>query len=248
MPPAITAILTPLRDQLNLTSQALIFLLGVVGIGRIGGLAPALLAGVFSALLLNYYFVPPIHQLSIANLNNVIALVVFVLMALTVASVVDIAVRQTRRAAHASVEAQILSVLAGSVLRGEEAIPALVQRSRETFAISSVTLLGRIDADIRPDGMPSDNPQQWMTLGSAGAPAARCPSEADVTVPVGQDAVLALRGWLLPAADQRVLTAFGAQVAVAVALNRDRLTRQAARAKPAVEADQMHGAAGRGRP
>jgi two-component system, OmpR family, sensor histidine kinase KdpD len=165
---------------------------------------------VFGALLLNYYFIPPIHQLSIANPNNVIALVVFVLVALTVASVVDIAVRQTRRAARASAEAQTLSVLAGSVLRGEDAIPALLQRSRETFAMTSATLLGRIDADIRPDGMPSDNPQQWMTLGTAGAPAARCPSEADVTVPVGQDAVLALRGRLLPAADQRVLTAFGA--------------------------------------
>jgi two-component system sensor histidine kinase KdpD len=94
--------------------------------------------------------------------------------------------------------------------------------------------------------MPSDNQQQWMILGAAGAPAARCPSEADVTVPVGQDAVLALRGRLLPAADQRVLTAFGAQVVVA--LDRDRLTRQAAQAKPALEADQMHGAAGRGPP
>jgi two-component system sensor histidine kinase KdpD len=236
-PPVITAILTPLRDQLNLTSQALIFLLGVVGIGRIGGLAPALLAGVSSSLLLNYYFVPPIHQLSIANPNNVIALIVFVLVALTVASVVDITVRQTRRAARASAEAQTLSVLAGSVLRGEEAIPALLQRARETFAMASATLLGRIDADIRPEGMPSDNPQQWLTLGTAGAPPARYPSEADVAVPVGPDAVLALRGRLLPAADQRVLTAFGAQVSVA--LDRDRLTRQAAQAKPAIEADQI---------
>jgi two-component system, OmpR family, sensor histidine kinase KdpD len=72
----ITAILTPLRDQLNLTSQAQIFLLGAVGIGRIGGLVPALFAGVFGALLLNYCFIPPVHQLSIANPNNVIALVV----------------------------------------------------------------------------------------------------------------------------------------------------------------------------
>jgi hypothetical protein len=79
----------------------------------------------------------------------------------------------------------LFSVLAGSVLRGEEAIPALLQRSRETFAMSSAILLGRIDADIRPGGMPSENPQQWMILGTAGVPTARCPSEADVTVPVG---------------------------------------------------------------
>ena len=240
-PPAITAILTQLRGELNLTSQVLLFLLVVVGIARIGGLVPALLAALFSSLLLNYYFIPPIHTLSVTDPNNVIALVVFALVALTVASVVDAAVRHTRRAARASAEALSLSVLAGSVLRGEEAIPALLERSRETFAMASATLLGTVDATTSeralPDSTASGDPQRWVTLGVAGAPPSRCPAEADVTVAVGGNAVLALRGRVLPAADQRVLTAFGAQVAVA--LDRDRLTREAAQAKPAMEADRM---------
>jgi two-component system sensor histidine kinase KdpD len=118
----------------------------VVGVARIGGLLPALLAAVSSSLLLNYYFIPPIYALAIADPNNVIALVVFVLVALTVASVVDVEVRLTRRAARASAEAETLSVLAGSVLRGQEAIPALLERSRETFAVASATLLGTVDA------------------------------------------------------------------------------------------------------
>ena len=239
-PPAVTAILTQLREQLNLTSQVLIFLLGVVGIARIGGLVPALLAAVFSSLLLNYYFIPPIHTLTITDSNNVIALVVFVLVALIVASVVDIAARQSRRAARASAEAQTLSVLAGSVLRGEAAIPALLERSRETFAMTSATLLDQLDTDPQhtpPDPAAVDDPHRWVMLGTAGAPPSHCPAEADVTVPVGHDAVLALRGRVLPAADQRVLTAFGAHVAVA--LDRDRLAREAAQAKPAIEADRM---------
>ncbi len=237
VPPAITAILTQAREQVNLTSQALIFLVGVVSIAGIGGPAPAVLAALVSSLLLNYYFMPPIHRLSIADPNNVIALVVYVLVALAVASVVDLAVRATRRAARASAEAATLSALAGSVLRGEEAIPALLECSRETFAMTSATLLDRTDTDIPSDGMASDDLQRWATLGVAGAPPSRCPAEADVTVPVGLDAVLALRGRVLPAADQRVLTAFGAQVAVA--LDRDRLTREAAEARPAIEADRM---------
>jgi two-component system sensor histidine kinase KdpD len=49
--------------------------------------------------------------------------------------------------------------------------------------------------------------------------------------------VLALRGRLLPAADQRVLTAFGVQVGVA--MDRDLLAREAAAAKPAIEADRV---------
>ncbi|HWR48938.1 MAG TPA: DUF4118 domain-containing protein [Pseudonocardiaceae bacterium] len=239
-PPAITAILTQLRGELDLTSQVLLFLLVVVGIARIGGLVPALLAALFSSLLLNYYFIPPIHTLTITSPNNVIALVVFALVALTVASVVDVAVRHTRAAARASAEALTLSVLAGSVLRGEEAIPALLERSRETFAMTSATLLGTVDATSErtlPDSTASGDPQRWVILGVAGAPPSRAPAEADVTVAVGGNAVLALRGRVLPAADQRVLTAFGAHVAVA--LDRDRLAREAAQAKPAMEADRM---------
>jgi two-component system, OmpR family, sensor histidine kinase KdpD len=239
-PPAITVVLTQLRPELSLTSQVLLFLLVAVGVARIGGLLPALLAAVSSSLLLDYYFIPPFYALTIADPNNVIALVVFVLVALTVASVVDGEVRLTRRAARASAEAETLSVLAGSVLRGQEAIPALLERSRETFAMASATLVGTVDATSAhtpPRNAASDDPQRWVTLGVAGAPPARCPAEADVTVAVGRNAVLALRGRVLPAADQRVLTAFGAHVAVA--LDRDQLVREAAQAKPAMEADRM---------
>jgi two-component system sensor histidine kinase KdpD len=49
--------------------------------------------------------------------------------------------------------------------------------------------------------------------------------------------MLALRGRTLPAADQRVLTAFAAQAAVA--LERSRLARQAAEAAPLAAADKM---------
>jgi two-component system sensor histidine kinase KdpD len=49
--------------------------------------------------------------------------------------------------------------------------------------------------------------------------------------------MLALRGRTLPAADQRVLTAFAAQAAVA--LERSRLARQAAQAEPLAAADRM---------
>ncbi len=51
--------------------------------------------------------------------NNVIALVAFIIVALTVASVVDLAIKQTRSAAHASAEAETLNAFAVSVLRGD---------------------------------------------------------------------------------------------------------------------------------
>ena len=58
---------------------------------------------------------------------------VFVVVAALVSSVVDLAARRTRQAARATAEAETLGTLAGSVLRGETAVPALLDRVREAF-------------------------------------------------------------------------------------------------------------------
>jgi two-component system, OmpR family, sensor histidine kinase KdpD len=98
---------------------------------------------VAGSLLLNYYFTPPLHEWTIAERNNALALVVFVAVAVMVSAVVDLAARRTSEAARASAEAETLSILAGDVLRGEAALPALLDRVRETFGLSSVALLER---------------------------------------------------------------------------------------------------------
>src|SRR5207302_2827030 len=104
---------------------------------------PALLTAVVGSLLLNYYFTPPIHKFTIAEANNVLALSVFVVVALLVSWVVDIAARRTRQAARASAESELLTTTAGSVMRGERAVTAVLDRVREAFAMDSVTLLER---------------------------------------------------------------------------------------------------------
>ncbi len=175
-PPALTEVLTQFRGSMNLTSQVLVFLVALVAIARLGGLLPALLAAVSSSLLLNYYFIPPIHLFTIADPNNIFALVAFVLVALTVASVVDTAGRQSRRAANASAEAQTLAALAGNVLRGEEAIPALLERSREAFGMESAALLEL--AQDRAEGEPL-RPDGWRLVAAAGPRPATAPVEGD---------------------------------------------------------------------
>ena len=49
------------RGSLNLTSDVLLFLLAIVAVALVGGVWPALLAAVAGSLLLNYYFIPPLH-------------------------------------------------------------------------------------------------------------------------------------------------------------------------------------------
>jgi two-component system, OmpR family, sensor histidine kinase KdpD len=240
--PALTAVLAGARTSINLTSDVLLFLLAVIVVALVGGFAPALLAAIAGSLLLNYYFIAPIHQLTIAQANNALALVVFVGVGLLVSWVVDIAARRTRQAARANAESELLTTTAGSVLRGQEGLTALLERVREAFGMESVTLLecAPADGDQPIDASASrlrDVPGGWHVVASVGDPAVTRPDEADVEVPADRFLTLALRGRQLPAADRRVLGAFASYAAVA--LEQQRLAAEARAAKPIAEADKM---------
>jgi two-component system sensor histidine kinase KdpD len=243
----LLAILVPLcavsRSDLSLGSDLLLFLLAVVVVSLVGGFVPAFLAAIGASLLLNYYFVPPIHRFTISAPENVLALVVFVVIALLVSRVVDVAARRNSEAARSNAEAETLSTLAGSLLRGEQALPALLERVRETFAVHSVTLLRRDTAAPASAGAASNQQSTgglrgtWSCVASVGEMPCLRPEDGDTETPVGDGLKLVLRGRVLAAEDQRVLTAFATQVAVAY--QQRRLAEAADAARPLAEADRM---------
>ncbi|MEU6226379.1 sensor histidine kinase KdpD [Streptomyces sp. NPDC047042] len=215
------------RVDLGLANDMLLFLALTVAAALLGGLYPALASAAFGSLLLNYYYTPPYHRLTIANPKNIVALVIFFGVAVSVASVVDLAARRTHQAARLRAESEILSFLAGSVLRGETSLEALLDRVRETFGMESVALLERA-SDVDP----------WTCAGSVGTrQAVQRPEDADVDMPVGDHMALALSGRVLPAADRRVLAAFAAQAAVV--LDRRRLQSQADQARALAEGNRI---------
>ncbi|MET7328819.1 DUF4118 domain-containing protein [Nonomuraea sp. NPDC005650] len=220
-PPLLTTGLQPLG--LSLPSEIPLFLLLVVGVALVGGMWPALTAAVLGFGLLNWFFTPPLHTLTIAEPQNVLALATFVLVAVMVSTVVDLAARRSREAARSRADAEVLSTLAGHVLRGEAALPSLLARTRETFGLSSVTLLERTD--------------DWHIVATSGGPPCTSPGTADTDVVIDERLVLAARGRLLDASDRRVLEAFAAEAAVA--LREQRLREAAEQAEPLAEADRM---------
>ncbi|WP_431899052.1 ATP-binding protein [Nonomuraea sp. bgisy101] len=234
--PSLTAALSPFRDVISLPSEILFFLCLVIGVALIGGTGPAITAAVGGSLLLNWYFTPPIGEFTISDPQNLFALVVFVLVAVAVSWIVDLAARRTREAAHASADAEVLATLAGHMLRGDAALPSLLGRMRETFGLASVTLLER-----RPGtgSMPDDqtDPDAWRIIATTGGTPCTSPSAADTDVMIDENLVLAARGRLLAAADRRVLEAFAAEIAVA--LRQKRLQEEAEQARPLAEADRM---------
>ncbi|MEV6350172.1 DUF4118 domain-containing protein, partial [Actinoplanes sp. NPDC051851] len=215
--PLLTAVLSIVPDP-PLVNDILLFLAAVVAVALIGGLWPALLAAVAGSLLLNWFFTPPYGRFIIASPDNLLALGIFVVVALAVSWVVDTAARKTRQAAQASAEAQTLAAVAGGVLRGQRPLTALLERLLETFALESVALLE------------GDTPVAVVGEYRAGA-------GADVVVTVDERLNLRLKGHTLEASDRRVVEAFAAQAAVA--LRQERLAAEAATAKPLAEANRL---------
>jgi two-component system, OmpR family, sensor histidine kinase KdpD len=238
--PALTLVLSLSRSSLNLTTDMLAFLVAVIAVALTGGFLPALLEAVAGSLLLNYYFTPPIHQFTIAEANNVVALVVFVAVGLAVSWVVDLTARRSKQAARASAESELLATTAGSILRGQGAVDAILERTREAFAMRSVSLLECSSAagTDSGEGEARRGPvAKWNCVASAGESPARRPEDADVEVPISDSLSMALSGRPLPAGDRRVLGAFAAQAGVA--LEQQRLAAEAEAAKPIAAADRM---------
>ncbi len=232
--PMLAVGLAWLRHQVNLTSDVLLFLVAVISVALVGGFIPAVVAAILGSLLLNYYFTPPIHLFTISEGNNVLALIIFIAVAIVVSSVVDSAARRSKQAARASAESELLVTTAGSVLRGQQALAAVLNRVREAFGMDSVTLLER-DADQPEDRRAAA--RRWVPVASAGEPPLQSPEGADAEVPVTDRLVLALRGRPLAATDRRVLGAFAAYAATA--LEQERLAAAAEAARPIAAADRM---------
>jgi two-component system sensor histidine kinase KdpD len=234
--PLLTLLLANLRGDLSLPSDILLYLAMVVVVALVGGLYPALAAAVVGSLLLNYYFTPPLYKFTIAQHDNVLALGVFLAVGAVVSVTVDRAARRTQEAALARAEAETLSTLAGSVLRGSRPLTALLDQLREAYGFACVTLLERLpDTQAGPDLQ--HDPQAWSIAAAVGDRPCTTPSQGDTDIRIDDDFSLVLVGHPLAARDRRVVEAFAAQAAVA--LRQERLAELAQTANTLSQVDQL---------
>ena len=208
----VTLLDVALRDRIGFTSVVLTYLCVVVAVAAIGGLRPAILAAVASSLLINWFLTPPIYTWTIAEPEHLFGILVFVLVATVVSVLVDRAARLRADAQRGRAEAEALARLAGWLLSEDDPLPNLVEHLRTTFGLSAVSV-------VRRDG------DDWRVEATSGADPPQHPEEGSESIELGPDTLLVMRGAMLPAEARRVLSAFAAQVAVAV---REReLTREA---------------------
>jgi two-component system sensor histidine kinase KdpD len=224
--PLLTLLLEQARDTFSLESQVLLYLLAVVVVAVIGGMAVALGSAIAAAFLINYFFVKPEHTLEVAQGEQALALAVFLIVAAVVSGAVEAAARRARAAEGAVRQAETLSGLAQSDFEKSETLRHVLERARSTFGMESVTLSAR----EHPSG-------DWVDVESAGwAPRGEeAPLRFDV--PIGTELRLIGRGPALFAEDQRVLQAFAA--AAQTAYEGHRLSERADEARDLAAADRQ---------
>jgi len=218
--PLLSWLLTTFRTESSITSDVLAYQLLVIVVALIGGIWPGLFAAVLSGLTLNFLFVEPLYTLTIDDPRQLLALVLYVTNVLLVSYVVDQAARRSREARRAAAESQLLASLASSVLRGEDALQAMVTRTREAFGLTGVRLL--------IDGEPHV---------ADGEPAA---DDRVTNVPIGTHGVLELHGQDLAASERRLLQVIAAQIDQAI--EHGALARAASAAGELAETDRVRSA------
>ena len=217
--PALTALLVAWRGHLNLSDDLLIYLVAVVAVTVVGGFWPAVFAAVAASLLLSWYFTAPLHTFTIAEPKNLLALVLFVTVAVAVSSVVHLAARREADAARSAKETASLLALAQTVLGGADT-PADVLDHLTASHGGHAELLERVAG-------------RWIRVASSGE------ADEDASVirfEVRPDLALEVRGQAA-SATASLLAGYTAQAVAA--LDRARLRTQAAQAEALAEGNRM---------
>ena len=217
--PLLTVILAAVRQHLNLADDLLLFLVAVVTVTVVGGFWPAVLAAVAASVLLNWYFTPPLHTFTIEEPKNLLALVLFVTVAVAVSSVVHLAARRAVQAASSREETASLLALARTVLGGADTPTAVLDHL-------TATLGGRAELQEHTAG-------RWIRVAASGNAE---DAQGATRINVRPDLTLLTSGQTA-AATITLLAGFGAQAAAA--LDRERLRMQAAQAEALAEGNRI---------
>ncbi|NTY59181.1 sensor histidine kinase [Mycolicibacterium sphagni] len=219
---AVTALF--LDEYLTIGGESAVFVVGVLVVALLGGVAPAVLSAMLSGLLLNYFLTEPRYTFTIAEPDAAVTELVLLMLAVAVAVLVDRAASRQREARHASQEAELLTLFAGSVLRGAD-LETLLDRVRETYSQRAVSMLRVRGEDEQIIACVGQDP--CVTVESS-----------DTAIEVGDDEFwMLMSGRSLPARDRRVLTAVAKQAAGLV--RQRELAEEASKAEAIEKADDL---------
>lgn len=105
--PGGATLLAALPTDVSTTTAALAYVLAVTAAAAVGGLVAGLTASVISFLALNFFFTPPFHTFNVTKTEDIIAVIVFLLVSITVGTLISTALAQRTRAEQREREAHV---------------------------------------------------------------------------------------------------------------------------------------------
>jgi two-component system sensor histidine kinase KdpD len=222
--PLLTLGLVATRGDLPLGTVSLLYLLPVVAAAAVGGGAAGAVAGLGGFLLLNWFFSPPIHTFTIADPRDLFTLVVFVVVAVVVSALVDVAARRSLEARRTRSQAASLARATAALVDRPDPLPALVEEIVQTFPVQGAAVLRQVGDD-------------WSAEATAGQDPPSSARDATLTLPIDANRILALASLRMRTDDREVLSTLAGQLAVAVA--KRELQAQAAEATTLAKANEV---------
>jgi two-component system, OmpR family, sensor histidine kinase KdpD len=154
----ITALVYALKQAVPVVSTGVVYMLAVLLVSSRWGLWFGVLTAVLSALAFNFFHIPPTGQFSIADGENWVALVVFVVVALVTSTMASTAAARAEEAERGRREADLTAEMARLLLGGgsvEESLRTVAQRIAEAYELPSVSVeLAWVDSDPRRRAVP----------------------------------------------------------------------------------------------
>jgi two-component system, OmpR family, sensor histidine kinase KdpD len=142
-----TAAIYPLKSLAPAVSLSVVYLPAVLLISVYWGLWLGLLTALAGAAAFNFFHIPPVGRFTIADSRNWVALAAFVLVAVVVSAVAEIARARTIEAERRRAEADLAAALARELLAGTQTQAALATSARriaQALAIHSAAIELRV--------------------------------------------------------------------------------------------------------
>ena len=136
--------------NVNPTTAALTFLLGILAVSARWGLRPAIFMAIIATLIFNFYFLPPIGTLTIADPQNWVALAAFLVTAIVASQLSERARREAEGANARRAETERLYKFSQLLLQDDNvaallnAIPHYIVECFEVGA-AAISLVSRPD-------------------------------------------------------------------------------------------------------
>ena len=232
---AVTTLgLLPMQPRLTVEVVALFYLVPVMVAAWRWGLLPSFAASLASFLTFNYFFIAPTHTLAVSNPQELLALVIFLIVAVLISQAVGAAKLSAALASAREMEATTLYNLTQALSSQtglDETLASVTRLVAEAFGLSGCEIrLSTPDGSLEPRA----------TCGTTSQHAVEIPLAANqVQVGVLRLTTRQAGAGLEPTAMQ-VLTTFAAQLGLFV--ERVRLAQEAERARVLEASDQLKSA------